>query len=306
VSDQRPSNQNTGHGHVRPRPDGVRARCGGPGMCAECSRELAREKLGKPPGEQESLTSKTRLLETLRKRDEEEQAITSQPPPYSIYGLAADEIERLNGMLDDMVRFNNSQVKDFERRLHENNEHIVELQKKLVRERRASVPPVDAKAIPLVDSDWPLIELGFGLIEVANGKDTCTGRPALIFGRNGTGKIGEPTQPNRVHLPGETLAVVTFANVESLDVVADELAKVRATLTKPDPYVMKPSEQATFTKALLRSSRKVPDETMDRSKPTGETSARPVHGPSCHSMYHNFSSGKPYPCDCGAESESAQ
>jgi hypothetical protein len=99
----------------------------------------------------ESLTSKTRLLETLRKRDEEEQAITCQPPPYSIYGLAADEIERLNGMLDDMVRFNNSQVKDFERRLHENNEHIVELQKKLVRERRAAVPPVDVDAKELAE-----------------------------------------------------------------------------------------------------------------------------------------------------------
>jgi len=32
---------NTGHGHVRLRPDGVKARCGGPGLCAECSRELA-------------------------------------------------------------------------------------------------------------------------------------------------------------------------------------------------------------------------------------------------------------------------
>jgi hypothetical protein len=32
---------NTGHGHVRPRPDGVRVRCGGPGMCNECSIERA-------------------------------------------------------------------------------------------------------------------------------------------------------------------------------------------------------------------------------------------------------------------------
>jgi hypothetical protein len=34
---------NTGHGHVFPRPDGVRMRCGGPGLCAECSRDLARK-----------------------------------------------------------------------------------------------------------------------------------------------------------------------------------------------------------------------------------------------------------------------
>jgi hypothetical protein len=32
---------NTGHGHVRPRPDGIRARCGGPAMCCECAREQA-------------------------------------------------------------------------------------------------------------------------------------------------------------------------------------------------------------------------------------------------------------------------
>lgn len=30
---------NTGHGHVWARPDGVKARCGGPGLCKECSRE---------------------------------------------------------------------------------------------------------------------------------------------------------------------------------------------------------------------------------------------------------------------------
>lgn len=35
------SQQNTGHGHVRPRPDGVKARCGGPGRCTLCSREQA-------------------------------------------------------------------------------------------------------------------------------------------------------------------------------------------------------------------------------------------------------------------------
>lgn len=30
---------NTGHGHVRPRPDGVKARCGGPALCPECAAE---------------------------------------------------------------------------------------------------------------------------------------------------------------------------------------------------------------------------------------------------------------------------
>ena len=34
-------NSNTGHGHVIARPDGVKARCGGPGICHECSTEMA-------------------------------------------------------------------------------------------------------------------------------------------------------------------------------------------------------------------------------------------------------------------------
>lgn len=31
-----------GHGHVFPRPDGAKARCGGPGICPMCSAEYAR------------------------------------------------------------------------------------------------------------------------------------------------------------------------------------------------------------------------------------------------------------------------
>jgi len=37
------ANQNVGHGHVFPRPDGVKARCGGPVICAECARDAARK-----------------------------------------------------------------------------------------------------------------------------------------------------------------------------------------------------------------------------------------------------------------------
>lgn len=34
-------NDNTGHGHVWARPDGIKARCGGPGLCETCRAELA-------------------------------------------------------------------------------------------------------------------------------------------------------------------------------------------------------------------------------------------------------------------------
>ena len=76
---------------------------------------------------------------------------------------------------------------------------------------------------------WPLIELGYGKIEVAEG--THDDRLALIFGLNGTGKVGEATPPNRHATHEETLAVVTFANVESLDVVLAKLQTLREKLT---------------------------------------------------------------------------
>lgn len=79
---------------------------------------------------------------------------------------------------------------------------------------------------------FPIIELGAGRIEVAEGRHD--NRLALIFGRNGTGMIGEPTQSDRVHLPGETLAVVTFANVESLDVVLAKMHTLRKKLNAPN------------------------------------------------------------------------
>jgi len=37
--------KNSGHGHVNPRPDGIKARCGGPGLCMECSLEANQKKL---------------------------------------------------------------------------------------------------------------------------------------------------------------------------------------------------------------------------------------------------------------------
>ena len=39
-------NLNTGHGHVRPRPDGMKARCGGPVLCPDCARDLAQDGKG--------------------------------------------------------------------------------------------------------------------------------------------------------------------------------------------------------------------------------------------------------------------
>lgn len=38
---QQPIDYHEWHGHVRPRPDGVRARCGGVAFCSDCQKEQA-------------------------------------------------------------------------------------------------------------------------------------------------------------------------------------------------------------------------------------------------------------------------
>lgn len=37
---------NSGHGHVFPRTDGVRARCGGPAFCRQCNADWQKAKAG--------------------------------------------------------------------------------------------------------------------------------------------------------------------------------------------------------------------------------------------------------------------
>lgn len=48
-----PVPSNVGHGHVFPRPDGVKARCGGPALCAECKQDLAAKNLQEQPPSKE-------------------------------------------------------------------------------------------------------------------------------------------------------------------------------------------------------------------------------------------------------------
>lgn len=55
------SDPNTGHGHVFPRPDGVKARCGGPGICSECARDLARKQHEASNAKDIARTSKERV-----------------------------------------------------------------------------------------------------------------------------------------------------------------------------------------------------------------------------------------------------
>ena len=64
---------NTGHGHVWERPDGVRARCGGPGLCKKCAVDQAdRLKVfGATPKIAMPLSKALHILATIHTRDDD-------------------------------------------------------------------------------------------------------------------------------------------------------------------------------------------------------------------------------------------
>lgn len=76
--------------------------------------------------------------------------------------------------------------------------------------------------------DHLVIALGKGLIEVGQGHEGSERLPAILFGRNGAGAVGIETEGDRIMKPGECIAAITFGNVESLDVVAEKIAELRA------------------------------------------------------------------------------
>lgn len=58
-----------GHGHVTPNPDGSKARCGGPAICPQCSREFAAAHKGAgadvvklPPGQTPATVYQARMI----------------------------------------------------------------------------------------------------------------------------------------------------------------------------------------------------------------------------------------------------
>lgn len=52
-----------GHGHVVPRPDGHKVRCGGPGICHDCSIELVRHEMKENVPEEKIEEFKLKLRE---------------------------------------------------------------------------------------------------------------------------------------------------------------------------------------------------------------------------------------------------
>lgn len=85
---------NVGHGHVFPRADGVKMRCGGPGLCSECAADAyrARATLAQPSPAQaeqaEGFTHFPELMESVQQMDAMLKANSAQAERPEVVGSA--------------------------------------------------------------------------------------------------------------------------------------------------------------------------------------------------------------------------
>jgi hypothetical protein len=75
------------------------------------------------------------------------------------------------------------------------------------------------------ENQFTHIHLGTGNVGVYSG--SLNGVHALIFGKNGSGIIGEKLEGDRYMNDNEVLATITFGNRESLEVVLTHLNAIR-------------------------------------------------------------------------------
>lgn len=87
------------------------------------------------------------------------------------------------------------------------------------------------------ESNYLVVNFGHGTIEVAEGisEDTY----ALMLGNGGGGVVGEYLQGDRHMTKHETLAVLKFHNVSSIDVVLARLNCLRQRMVNHEPVEIK-------------------------------------------------------------------
>jgi hypothetical protein len=81
-------------------------------------------------------------------------------------------------------------------------------------------------------SEFPVIAMGHGKIEVGNA--SWEGLPALFFGNDGQG-LGVERQRNGAARDGETLMLITFANIQGLEAIEKAVARVREDMGHAQP-----------------------------------------------------------------------
>lgn len=100
-----PANPNSGHGHVFPRPDRARARCGGPRLCRQCAGDLARAQSEAPALEPERSPDADDLVSTVDAvaPDAETPAELLGLTVGRAYGIAMAERDQAREVAEDLA-----------------------------------------------------------------------------------------------------------------------------------------------------------------------------------------------------------
>lgn len=86
-------------------------------------------------------------------------------------------------------------------------------------------------------SNETVLDFGYGCLEVMQG--AYKEKYSLMIGKNGNGIIGESISKDRYVSGDELLAVLTFNNVASLDVVINQLNQLKYKMENKLPYHVK-------------------------------------------------------------------
>ncbi|HGS8076972.1 TPA: hypothetical protein ACMFQR_000888 [Pseudomonas aeruginosa] len=95
---------NVGHGHVFPRADGVKMRCGGPGLCSECTADASRARaaLAQPSGEVVVTKNESGAIVSVTRQDKEGRVLSVIAESATLTAQAEQaEAERPEGPTED-------------------------------------------------------------------------------------------------------------------------------------------------------------------------------------------------------------
>lgn len=92
----------SGHGHVFPNADGTKARCGGPGICPQCSQEYARKHMRENSIPRRADLQRNTLAEmAIRNAVGEVEKLGAHPALTDVVSMLGHARERLADYLDD-------------------------------------------------------------------------------------------------------------------------------------------------------------------------------------------------------------
>ena len=116
------------------------------------------------------------------------------------------------------------------------NQKFIDDQIEVQKELHAQIKKLQAE-VERLKSDYLIVNFGHGSIEVAEG--ISEDAYALILGDGGSGIVGEDLQGDRHMTKHETLAVLKFHSLASIDVVLSRLNRLRQRMVNHEPVEIK-------------------------------------------------------------------